>query len=234
MGIRPRAPRRSAAPVAYVLASCCTAVARGSPCPPDLFTHAAGPTECFVDLDTGTSSLVLYSSGLPHHWFDPDAAGARAQAWAPEFPLRPVPDTQRPGGGVSVAAGEVVGFALNGVPFIMAPHPAIAPEFFGSADGCLGLVQPATGAYYYATPPPCLFPVPGLHEQGEHGHGHGPTHGHDGHDHRRTSWDRGPALDPESSLTTAFVALGFPSPRIGIALGSSACRRLLWKRVLLP
>ena len=104
------------------------------------------------------------------------------------------------------------------VPLFMAPPPAETPGFFANADGCLGLVKEG-GAYYYATAPPCL-----LFQDKEYGypsHGHGQKNhedSHAGHNHFRTSYDRGTVVDV-ADLGPWIHASLFPSPRVGIALG---------------
>lgn len=174
---------------------------------PSLFPRIAGRTECLVDYDAGSASLVLYSHGLPDYWVNPER-NIQTQDWAPEFPLRPQIRSALDGP-LDIATGDLVGFATNGVrlsvpwmhggtvvsirsctaqvPFIKAPMSALQNQ-----DGCLGMVQPGSGAYYYATAPPCLI-NPGL-------------------------VDSAANLD---SIAESFYAGGFPSPLIGYALGEA-------------
>jgi hypothetical protein len=163
---------------------------------PTMFT--SGSSECFVDYDLGTSVLRLTSNGLPGHWYDP-AGGAAEQLWEQDFPLRPAV-TFRPSGGIAVQPGQLVGFATNGVPYRLADPSN--PAFTG-ADGCLGLVDSQTRAYYYAVMPPCLV-ARGPERAGEQGK----ELFHDRH-----HFDLNSVLD-------AFAADrgGFPSPIIGYAL----------------
>lgn len=186
-----------------------------STCPDTpMFRHAAGATECLFDPDSGTTELVLFSNGLPDHWFDPDFAGAAPQEWEPAFPLRPSPDFAQASldrfssGGASPAlsAGALVGFAVNGVPFLKALHPSIisssstATGAAAEADGCLGSVDPSSGAYHYTTAPPCLVSAqrnPASDGAREFGGRRAAPHGsllHNGHGHEHEALDRGESV----------------------------------------
>jgi len=138
---------------------------------PQLFRLDAGSTECLVDVDTGAVTLVLLSDGLPDHFYDPLVDGSAPQSWRWDFPIHPKPHHSSyyaVVGGVSagsrrlVEVGDVVGVAVNGVPFRMSPPPSANSQPPGSvhaADRCLGYVDPTTQGYYYSTAPPCLLPA---------------------------------------------------------------------------
>jgi len=188
-----------------------------STCPDTpMFRHSSGATECLFDPDSGTTELVLFSNGLPDHWFDPDFAGASPQEWEPAFPLRPSPDfamaslDRFSSGGASpvLSAGALVGFAVNGVPFFKALHPSVVTSSSSSAatgaaasavaaDGCLGSVDPSSGAYHYTTAPPCLVSAQrSPASDGARGFGgrRAAPHGsllHNGHGHEHEALDRG-------------------------------------------
>jgi hypothetical protein len=64
------------------------------------------------------------------------------------------------GGPTLLNDNDMVGFALNGVPFKLAPHPSKEEWIHGASeqmDGCLGSVDRASGAYFYYLPSPCMF-----------------------------------------------------------------------------
>jgi hypothetical protein len=84
----------------------------------------------------------------------PGGAGATAQRWSWDVPMRGVP---RPAP-LSLPRSGLVGFALNGVPLLH--DPASSRERWRD-DFCYGRADPSTGAYAYLGTPWCLL-RPGL------------------------------------------------------------------------
>ena len=126
--------------------------------------EASVSVECYLDYDLSEGLpngelhefMVVRSNGLPDHWRPSDST-AVAQGWESTIPLGAVPRVW-PAGGDPLASG-LIGYAINGVPFFSsaAPLAELPADAALQPDRCMGFVDPASGAYYYRTMPPCLF-----------------------------------------------------------------------------
>ena len=103
--------------------------------------------------DKPGTARVAQANGIPGHAF---AGAPRPQRWRVHLPTEPAVADGGPTPFTSAAlegAGDVVGFALNGIPFFGTPlvqgADADDAAVAGAADCCGGRVEDRTGRYHY-------------------------------------------------------------------------------------